>query len=110
MTNVLRKKRFSIKMSGELLSRQCVHDIPVEVISRKHWSDYEEPTFTEFHVSIQMPNLKSIKSIVEKMKNMSHCLTVQANKSGMLTLQINTNTVKLSSHFADLSVHSFVCK
>lgn len=39
-------------MSGELLSRQCVHDIPVEVISRKHWGDYEEPQFNDFHVSV----------------------------------------------------------
>ncbi|XP_066249726.1 checkpoint protein HUS1 [Euwallacea similis] len=94
-------------MSGELLSRQCVHDIPVDVISRKHWGDYAEPSFNEFHASIQMPNLKSIKSIVEKMKNMSHCLVVRANRSGELTLEIKTNIIKLSAHFSHLNVHSF---
>lgn len=31
-------------------SRRCVHDIPVEVIPRKYWTDYAEPQFTEFHV------------------------------------------------------------
>lgn len=31
-------------------SRRCVHDIPVEVIQRKHWDNYAEPQFTEFHV------------------------------------------------------------
>jgi len=94
-------------IAGELLSRECVHDIPVEVISRKHWGDYAEPKFNDFHVSIQMPNLKSIKNIVEKMKNMSHSLTVKANKNGKLTLQIKTNTVSLSAHFPDLGINSF---
>lgn len=54
-----------------------------------------------------MPNLKSVKTIVERMKNMSHSLTVSAKKDGRLTLQIKTNTVTLSSHFPDLGVQSF---
>lgn len=33
-----------------ILSRECVHDIPIDVISRKHWSDYKEPEFIDFHV------------------------------------------------------------
>ncbi|XP_050296994.1 checkpoint protein HUS1-like isoform X2 [Anthonomus grandis grandis] len=94
-------------VSGEQQGRQCVHDIPVEVISRKHWSDYQEPGYDDFHVSIQMPNLRSLKNIVEKMKNMSHSLIVKANKAGKLTLQIKTSTVKLSAHFPGLNVNSF---
>lgn len=93
--------------SGELSTRKVVHDIPVEVISRKHWSDYEEPRFTNFHVSIEMPSLKSIKHIVEHLKNWSPSLTVAANKNGRLTLKIQTNLLKVSSHFPDLNVESF---
>ncbi|KAJ8924418.1 hypothetical protein NQ315_007214 [Exocentrus adspersus] len=91
----------------EIASREVVHDIPIEVISRKHWSDYEEPRFNDFHVSIQMPNLKALKNIVEHMRNMSHSLTVCADKNGRLTLKIKTNVVTLSAHFPDLSVESF---
>lgn len=39
---------------AEEISSQVVHDIPVEVISRKHWSDYEEPRFNDFHVLLLM--------------------------------------------------------
>ncbi|ENN72820.1 checkpoint protein HUS1 [Dendroctonus ponderosae] len=95
-------------MSGELTSRQCIHDIPVEVISKKNWDDYKEPVFNDFHVSIQMPNLRSIRSIAEKMKNLGHSLTLRANKSGKLTLQMKNSTVNLSVHFPDLNVNSFV--
>ncbi|XP_063932679.1 checkpoint protein HUS1 [Zophobas morio] len=93
--------------SESIQSRQCVHDIPVEVISLKHWKDYEEPRFNDFHVSIEMPNLKTIKTIVERMRNMSHSLIVSATKDGRLTFQIKTNIVTLSSHFPGLSVESF---
>lgn len=54
-----------------------------------------------------MPPLKPIKSIVERMKNMSHNLIVSANKNGRLILQIKTNMATLSAHFTDLSVISF---
>lgn len=32
--------------------RQLVHDVPIEVIVRKMWGDYEEPTLQDFHVSM----------------------------------------------------------
>lgn len=54
-----------------------------------------------------MPNLKTIKTIVERMRNMSHSLIVSATKEGRLTFQIKTNIVTLSSHFPGLSVESF---
>ncbi|KAF2903005.1 hypothetical protein ILUMI_03174 [Ignelater luminosus] len=88
-------------------ARQLIHDVPVEVISRQHWEDYAEPRFNDFHVSIQMPNLKPIKNIVERMKTMSNALIMSANKYGRLTLKIKTNMVTLSAHFPELSVESF---
>ncbi|KAK5647590.1 hypothetical protein RI129_002482 [Pyrocoelia pectoralis] len=102
-------------MSTEgLQNRQLIHDIPVEVIGRKHWNDYAEPQFNDFHsflqVSMQMPNLKPIKSIVERMKNMSNSLMVSATKFGKLSLQIKTNMVNLTAHFENLGIESFAGK
>lgn len=65
---------------------------------------------TMLQVSIQMPPLKLVKNIVERMKNMSHNLIVCANKDGRLILQIKTNMVTLSAHFTDLNVISFAGK
>lgn len=42
------------------------------------------------------------------MRNLSHNLTLSANKNGKLTLQIETNMVKLSAHFPDISLESFI--
>lgn len=57
-----------------------------------------------------MPNLKSLKSIVEKMKNLSHALTVTANNDGRMALKIKTNMVSLGVHFTELNVKSFAGK
>ncbi|XP_056642687.1 checkpoint protein HUS1 [Diorhabda sublineata] len=94
-------------MVADELSSQVVHDIPVEVISRKHWGDYEEPRFNDFHVTICMPSIRALKNIVERLRNMSHSLIVSANQNGRLTFQIKTNIVNIAAHFTDLSVQSF---
>lgn len=57
-----------------------------------------------------MPNLRLIKNIVERMKNVSHTLIVSADRYGRLTLMTKTNMVKLCAHFPDLSVQSFAGK
>lgn len=42
------------------------------------------------------------------MRNMSHSLKVSANNDGRLTLQIETSVVKLSAHFPDITLESFI--
>lgn len=42
----------TFQSAGELTNRQVVHDIPVQVISRKHWGDYMEPKYNDFHVKV----------------------------------------------------------
>lgn len=59
-------------------------------------------------MTIQIPNSKAIKNICERMRNMSHSVTVSANKNGRLTLQTETNVVKLSAHFPDIALESFI--
>ncbi|XP_035561261.1 checkpoint protein HUS1 isoform X10 [Canis lupus dingo] len=68
-----------LTVSIELLSvssssRVVTHDIPVKVIPRKLWKDLQEPTIPDSDVSIYLPALKTMKSIVEKMKNISNHL------------------------------------
>ncbi|XP_013818835.2 PREDICTED: checkpoint protein HUS1 isoform X2 [Capra hircus] len=68
-----------ITVSIELLSvssssRVVTHDIPVKVIPRKLWKDLQEPTVPDADVSIYLPVLKTMKSVVEKMKNISNHL------------------------------------
>ncbi|XP_053971757.1 checkpoint protein HUS1 isoform X2 [Hylaeus volcanicus] len=87
-------------------SRQCLHDVPVRVIPRREWPEYQAPNIPEFNISVDMPNLKHVRNIVDRMKNMSPRLTITADKSGMFVLEIDTESATVSTHFQDLQVWS----
>ncbi|XP_021241158.1 checkpoint protein HUS1 isoform X2 [Numida meleagris] len=53
-------------------------------------------------VSIYLPALKTMKSIVERMKNLSNCIVIEANLSGEMNLKIETDVVSVTTHFKDL--------
>ncbi|KAB0342797.1 hypothetical protein FD754_019723, partial [Muntiacus muntjak] len=105
-----------LTISIELLSisnssRVVTHDIPVKVIPRKLWKDLQEPTVPDADVSIYLPVLKTMKSVVEKMKNISNHLVnckilnlqiIEANLNGELNLKIETELVCVTTHFKDL--------
>ncbi|XP_054983041.1 checkpoint protein HUS1 [Sorex araneus] len=93
----------SIELLSALNSSRIVtHDIPIKVIPRKLWRDLQEPTVPASDVSIYLPVLKIMKSVVEKMKNISNHLIIEANQNGELNLKIETNLVCVTTHFKDL--------
>ncbi|XP_047418699.1 checkpoint protein HUS1 isoform X3 [Sciurus carolinensis] len=53
-------------------------------------------------VSIYLPVLKTMRSVVEKMKNISSHLVIEANLNGELNLKIETELVCVTTHFKDL--------
>ncbi|KAM9231256.1 checkpoint protein HUS1 isoform 2-T2 [Leptosomus discolor] len=83
-------------------SRIVTHDIPVGVIPRRLWDDFREPCVPDFDVSIYLPVLKPMKSVVERMKNLSNSIVIEANLSGEMNLKIETDLVSVTTHFKDL--------
>ncbi|XP_040820821.1 checkpoint protein HUS1 isoform X1 [Ochotona curzoniae] len=104
----LTHKRFpGLTVSVELLSassssRIVTHDIPIKVIPRRLWKDLQEPSVPDSDVSIYLPVLKTMRSVVEKMRNISNHLVIEANLSGELNLKIETEVVCVTTHFKDL--------
>ncbi|XP_044032160.1 checkpoint protein HUS1 isoform X6 [Siniperca chuatsi] len=56
------------------VSRVVTHDVPVDVIPRRLWHEFKEPSMPDFDVSIYLPPLKTIKNVVDRMKNLSNFL------------------------------------
>ncbi|XP_030065311.1 checkpoint protein HUS1 [Microcaecilia unicolor] len=83
-------------------SRIVTHDIPVAVIPRKLWSDFREPSVPDFDVSVYLPALKTMKSVVERMKNLSNYVIIEANRNGEMNLKIETDLVSVTTHFKEL--------
>lgn len=88
--------------SGSTHQRLVVHDIPVSVVARKHWPDFAEPMMPNFDVSIALPQLKVLKNVVDKMKNLSNYVALSANSSGEMKLSVETDMVAVNTHFQGL--------
>lgn len=84
------------------VSRVVTHDVPVEVIPRRLWHEFKEPSMPDFDVSIYLPPLKTMKNVIDRMKNLSNFLVVEANLNGEMNLKIDTDLVSVSTHFKDL--------
>uniref|UniRef100_A0A8C4T230 Checkpoint protein n=2 Tax=Erpetoichthys calabaricus TaxID=27687 RepID=A0A8C4T230_ERPCA len=84
------------------ISRVVTHDIPVELISRRLWNDFREPSVPDFDVSIYLPPLKTVKNVLDRMRNLCHVLVLEANMNGEMNLKIDTDLVSVSTHFRDL--------
>ncbi|EDL40619.1 Hus1 homolog (S. pombe), isoform CRA_b, partial [Mus musculus] len=89
-------------VSSSSSSRIVVHDIPIKVLPRRLWKDLQEPSIPDCDVSICLPALKMMKSVVEKMRNISNQLVIEANLKGELNLKIETELVCVTTHFKDL--------
>ncbi|XP_052803387.1 checkpoint protein HUS1-like [Mya arenaria] len=83
-------------------SRVVMHDIPVGVVPRRLWDEYQEPEVPQFDVSIMMPQIKVLRSVIDKMKNLSNQLVLSANRQGELKVSVSTDMVSVSTHFQDL--------
>ncbi|EEB17446.1 Checkpoint protein HUS1, putative [Pediculus humanus corporis] len=88
-------------------SRICTHDIPVEIISRKNWPDFQLPTFPQFDISIEIPVLKRFKNICEKMKFLSSQLILEATPKGILALKVETDLASVATYFTNLKVDAY---
>lgn len=53
-----------------------------------------------------MPQLKYIRNIVDRMKNMSQWLTLSADNTGTLVLKIDNDSATVSAHFQELQIWS----
>lgn len=88
-------------------SRRCVHDVPINLIPRRLWEDFNEPELRRFDVSICLPELKSLKVLTERFKNLGSHFTISANKSGRLKLKLENDNIDVVAHFKDLEVPDY---
>ncbi|XP_063987451.1 checkpoint protein HUS1-like isoform X1 [Diachasmimorpha longicaudata] len=86
-------------------SWHCVHDVPIRMVARKEWPSYHPPDIPAFHISLDLPQLKHLKNVAEKMKNLSPLLSIFASNDGILILRIETDSACVSTHFPSLDIH-----
>jgi HUS1 checkpoint protein len=92
-------------ITSKISSRTITHDIPIKVISTSKLSDneFQEPDVSKTTLSIQMPPLKLIKHMIERMKSLNEFVYLEATNKGALTLKIEADAVSVSTYFRNLN-------
>lgn len=101
--------------------RRLVHDLPVSIIPVREWDEYQQPKIKEYNVrksntsknfffwmsyskqiSIQMPSIKSLRVLCDKMKNLSPTITICCLSSGDLSFIVETDSAIVVSRYFNL--------
>ncbi|CEG48865.1 checkpoint protein [Plasmopara halstedii] len=79
-----------------------IQSIPIEVLAMSTIEHYQEPCVPAPDIAIEMPPLRALRSIVDKLKGMHKTMSVEASRMGTVILRIDTNPVTLQTLFAHL--------
>lgn len=76
----------------------------MRVLSSDEIDRIREPPLrvADVDVHILLPQLLSLKSVVERLKSLSSYMTIAANMRGDLQLGVNTDSVEVTTHYKDL--------
>lgn len=88
-------------------TRSVIHDVQVALVPRKHWNEFKEPELPSSEVSLLLPDIKQLKHLLERYKNLASHMEVKANRRGMMTFSLETDQVNVITHFRDLEVPSY---
>ena len=76
-----------------------VQNIPINILSAAQHSKLVEPTLPNPNVYILMPHLKSVQKVVDRMKNVSENIKIEANMAGQLKLSVTTEIATISTFY-----------
>lgn len=86
-------------------TRSVSHDVPVAVIPSRFWEDFQKPQLPNYDVRITVPELRILKNVVERMKNISGYIVVSASRDGEIRFKVETDEVSATTHFKNMEVH-----
>eukprot|EP01147_Barroeca_monosierra_P006533 gene6533-7508_t len=90
----------SVSSTG--MTRSIVQDVPVVVRPTEEIETIRPPTLPVSDVNIYLPEVRLLRNIVDRMKSISHALTLQANLNGELILLVESDIVTVKTCFSRL--------
>uniref|UniRef100_A0A182WXE8 Checkpoint protein n=1 Tax=Anopheles quadriannulatus TaxID=34691 RepID=A0A182WXE8_ANOQN len=92
----------TITNEQDVLTPKIQHAIPVTVVPRSEWNQYDIPLEVEYDLSIAMPTGKSLRGLLDKKKNLAPTVTLYATLNDELSLVVETEVVTVASHYRNL--------
>ncbi|KYQ96894.1 checkpoint clamp complex protein [Tieghemostelium lacteum] len=92
---------FVIKSSSSTVV--LYQDIPIILLTTQQLAMMTEPILPDPQVYIQMPDIKTIQNVIDKMKNLSEQLVITISMKSQLTLQVESPAGSITTHYTGLS-------
>ncbi|KAJ6611149.1 checkpoint protein Hus1/Mec3 [Mycena sp. CBHHK59/15] len=80
---------------------RVAHDVRIDVMKPADVARLNEPMCPEPNTHIILPPLQKLRTIVDRLRQMSDILAVRANNSGRLQLSIRTDSVDVQTEWTD---------
>mmetsp|Transcript_10983 Transcript_10983/g.17995 ORF Transcript_10983/g.17995 Transcript_10983/m.17995 type:complete len:279 (-) Transcript_10983:4-840(-) len=80
-------------------------DVPIlKLLSKESMEDYREPSLSPPEISIQFPDPRHVKTVIERMKVMDKFVYVTLNIKGTLIFKVQTEVVCMRTYYQGLDV------
>jgi len=79
-----------------------IQDVPIVLLSSQQLAQYTEPHLPDPEVHIMMPPLKLLRHVIDKMKNVSDYVSIEANMAGKLVFKVETEMVTIHTNYVNL--------
>ncbi|XP_068152693.1 checkpoint protein HUS1 [Drosophila tropicalis] len=82
--------------------REVVHDVPATIVPFKEWPPYLVPRVPSSQLVLNIPSLRLMRSLIEKLKNISPSLVFHASSAGELNLVAESEMATITTRFKRL--------
>uniref|UniRef100_A0A0R3S312 DNA repair protein RAD51 homolog 3 n=1 Tax=Elaeophora elaphi TaxID=1147741 RepID=A0A0R3S312_9BILA len=89
--------------------RSCgmTHELPVILIPTKYWKSYDMPALSNISVTLHLPPLSTVRSLVTSFKNMGvKYMEIKGSQEGELQFCGDLDMANIAVHFSNLSAAS----
>ncbi|EDW34372.1 GL22219 [Drosophila persimilis] len=92
----------SVLSTSSTEAREVVHDVPVTIIPASDWPTYVVPRVPASQLALSLPSLRLLRSLIDKLKNVSPSLEFQASYDGELNVVATSEMSTVTSRFRRL--------
>lgn len=82
--------------------REVVHDVPATIIPASDWPAYVLPKVPPAQIVLGLPSLRLMRSLIDKLKNISPSLVFHGSAVGELNLVSESEMATITSRFSHL--------
>ncbi|XP_034487726.1 checkpoint protein HUS1 [Drosophila innubila] len=83
-------------------SREVVHDVPATIIPASDWAAYVLPKVPSAEIVLGLPSLRLMRSLIDKLKNISPSLVFHGSSGGELNLVSESDMATITTRFSRL--------